>query len=818
MEYKLLRIISILYLAIHANHLLSQVPSYVPTNGLVGWWPFDGNANDLSGNGNNGVVFGSTPAIDRFGVPNKAYSFDGFNDSISVLSNSSVQLTNSNELTFSFWFKVNSFNPFGGALISKYRNGQIMNSSIFISPVAPNLIQIGGNGSVAFQTFAFNPNIWNHVVVAYNSAGNNSAKIYLNGSVLTTLINLPLNSVFNSTNLKFGSTSCPPNDPNCNFYNGLLDDVGTWNRALTDCEIQQLYLSQLNPLSVDAGPDMYVCSGDQITINATGASTYTWTGGIQNGVPFYPQSNQTYIVTGTNPNGCTGLDTVNVVVVPSPQISTSADTICPGDMVTLTTNVGYSPCDNLSGTLANGIVGYWPFCGNANDLSGNGNHGTVVGSILTIDRFGNANNAYLFDGVNDYISLTNSLPNTSTFTISAWVYHTKGANYSGILSDANTSPGNDLFYNMNNQSIGVKADKNGSLLFQCPLPEVGFNPSPLASSLNLGNQWKHIVLSVTASETNLYVNSTLVTTLNIGGSNVGNHALHPVFGKITDGAYSIQFFGGNLDDIGIWNRTLTTAEIQQLYNQGQTTLLWSPGGETTPTIVVSPTTTTNYTCTATTNGISCSESQTIEVLPTSSSNIVVVECNDYTLNGQTYTQSGIFTQVITNAAGCDSTITLDLTLNFPPVTPNIYVQNQTTLSTDDIPGLNYQWFFCTDLIDVPGATNPIFNPTANAYYAVVVSNACGSDTSACADVSSIGLNDFGTQNVLLYPNPTNSLINVIVPSQLLGQDWELMDIRGRLVLSGQVEKETTIIQISGLARGSYWLKIQTSHPIQVVKN
>jgi hypothetical protein len=197
---------------------------------------------------------------------------------------------------------------------------------------------------------------------------------------------------------------------------------------------------------------------------------------------------------------------------------------------------------------------------------------------------------------------------------------------------------------------------------------------------------------------------------------------------------------------------------------------------------------------------------------------VVVECNDYTLNGQTYTQSGIYTQVITNAAGCDSTITLDLTLNLPPVTPNIYVQNQTTLSTDDIPGLNYQWFFCTDLIDVPGATNPIFNPTANAYYAVVVSNACGSDTSACADISSIGLNDFGTQNVLLYPNPTNSLINVIVPTQLLGQDWELMDIRGRLVLSGQVEKETTIIQISGLARGSYWLKIQTSHPIQVVKN
>jgi hypothetical protein len=800
MEYKLLRIIAILYLAIHANLLHSQVPSYVPTNGLVGWWPFDGNANDLSVNGNNGIVNGAVLSPDRFNDPNKSYYFSSSGCNTRIDINNFNYSGSVSAFSISFWLK-----RVGNGCISprlfEFGNGQ-----------GWGVNWVNGNSSMDWVSNLNIPNgTWFHLVYVLEPG---SLKSYVNGVFNSQY------SITNSIASWFAQQVCfgRMNHPSFDAFNGNLDDVGTWNRALTDCEIQQLYLSQLNPLSVDAGPDMFVCSGDQITINATGASTYTWTGGIQNGVPFYPQSNQTYIVTGTNPNGCTGLDTVNVVVVPSPQISTSADTICPGDMVTLTTNVGYSPCDNLSGTLANGIVGYWPFCGNANDLSGNGNHGTVVGSILTIDRFGNANNAYLFDGVNDYISLTNSLPNTSTFTISAWVYHTKGANYSGILSDANTSPGNDLFYNMNNQSIGVKADKNGSLLFQCPLPEVGFNPSPLASSLNLGNQWKHIVLSVTASETNLYVNSTLVTTLNIGGSNVGNHALHPVFGKITDGAYSIQFFGGNLDDIGIWNRTLTTAEIQQLYNQGQTTLLWSPGGETTPTIIVSPTTTTNYTCTATTNGISCSESQTIEVLPTSSSNIVVVECNDYTLNGQTYTQSGIYTQVITNAAGCDSTITLDLTLNFPPVTPNIYVQNQTTLSTDDIPGLNYQWFFCTDLIDVPGATNPIFTPTANAYYAVVVSNACGSDTSACADVSSIGLNDFGTQNVLLYPNPTNLLINVIVPSQLLGQDWELMDIRGRLVLSGQVEKESTIIQISGLARGSYWLKIQTSHPIQVVKN
>ncbi len=52
------------------------MPTYVPTTGLVGWWPFNGNANDESGNGNNGTVNGAILTSDRFGIANKAYSFD----------------------------------------------------------------------------------------------------------------------------------------------------------------------------------------------------------------------------------------------------------------------------------------------------------------------------------------------------------------------------------------------------------------------------------------------------------------------------------------------------------------------------------------------------------------------------------------------------------------------------------------------------------------------------------------------------------------------------------------------------------------------
>src|SRR5438045_1722727 len=76
------------------------------TNGLVAYWPFDGNANDASGSGNNGTVNGSTLATDRFGNLNSAYSFDGMSSIITVPASSQFDATNH---TLSLWVKANSW-------------------------------------------------------------------------------------------------------------------------------------------------------------------------------------------------------------------------------------------------------------------------------------------------------------------------------------------------------------------------------------------------------------------------------------------------------------------------------------------------------------------------------------------------------------------------------------------------------------------------------------------------------------------------------------------------------------------------------------
>ncbi len=88
--------------------IFSQVPSYVPSNGLVGYWPFNGNANDQTPNGNNGTVNGATLTTDRFGNNNSAYSFDGISNYITVMDNNVFNMQN---FTISTWVKNNSTAP-----------------------------------------------------------------------------------------------------------------------------------------------------------------------------------------------------------------------------------------------------------------------------------------------------------------------------------------------------------------------------------------------------------------------------------------------------------------------------------------------------------------------------------------------------------------------------------------------------------------------------------------------------------------------------------------------------------------------------------
>jgi hypothetical protein len=219
-----------------------QVPNYVPTDGLVGWWPFNGNANDESGNGNNGIVNGAALTADRYGVVNSAYDFNGNNNFINV-PHSSV-LVPENALTIACWFQATSINTgLTQTLISKGVQSSFWNYGISITDVGIVCYNTSNYGVGTMNNL--NSNSWYHIVFTIDQNLNTMFE-YVDGEIQNSLVNVNTNEILNdftdvinaccSADMNFGK-----NSGGQAFFGGSLDDIGIWNRALTPQEVAALY-------------------------------------------------------------------------------------------------------------------------------------------------------------------------------------------------------------------------------------------------------------------------------------------------------------------------------------------------------------------------------------------------------------------------------------------------------------------------------------------------------------------------------------------------------------------------------------------------
>ncbi len=444
------------------------LPSYVPANGLVGWWPFNGNANDESGNNNNGTVNGATLSADRFGNAGKAYGFNGTTQNI-LLGDISAMEGDSHSI--SVWVNANQFNSTYTDIISK--EGLVFNQRQWVLQVV--------NQKIGNTIFTVN-NVYSHITQQSLITANwfHVVKSW-DGSLLRTYINGQLDGTIPTTGslVQANHNILIGGNPNFldQYFNGKIDDVAFYNRALTQQEITGLY---------------------------QGANT--------------------------------------------------------------TTN-----CPTFPASLTQGLVGYWPFCGNALDESGNNNHGTVNGATLTTDRFGNVGSAYDFDGLNDFISIneSNSLKPVNEITISLWanIDSTNSPSFIGLVNKylEGAEPSYSSYQMITgNNTINQTGDAGFTIRTNNIYQWTG------VTNASYLNQFHHLVGTYNGSILKCYKNGILVSTIDATGD-IQYSSSNIDFGRRinNNGVIGLDtYFKGKLDDIAIWNRALTPQEIQQVYNQG----------------------------------------------------------------------------------------------------------------------------------------------------------------------------------------------------------------------------------------------------------
>ncbi len=502
---------------------------------LVAYYPFNGNANDASGNRNNGTVTGPVLAPDRFGTPDSAYLLNGTSGYIVVPNAPANNL--SPEFTISFWMKPNPGygTPFwgnipivckwgdGGVGLASYSVGVTSSGKLFLATCDPTTTTQVDDTSVTTT------GVWHQVQLVRDGTG---FHLYRDNTLLfsTNTLVQPQPSVYN---LNFGGGDV--NDQA--YYGGSLDDVRIYNRALSSAEVARLYASEAPaPPAITQQPAGRVANqGDSVTFEVRANSTLTLTYQWQKD--------------GLTLPGATGSSLTFTNVQP-PRIG-DYTVVITNASGSVTSSVASLSISNINSALWKNLVAYYPFNGNANDESDNRNSGAIHGATLVSDRFGGQGLAMEFDGVSHYISAPHqpylNFP-SGDFTVSFWAALND-------LSRVQYLIGKDMGQGIQNKWIVTYMSPVGFGLF-INGPGVAF-----ADLKPQVNTWHQFVFRKSGSDYSFCFDGSLAS------SGPGASSLRPDnTAPLTIGwAEGPAFFGGKMDDIRIYGRALSSDEVSQLY-------------------------------------------------------------------------------------------------------------------------------------------------------------------------------------------------------------------------------------------------------------
>ena len=206
-----------------------------PPSGLVSWWPGDGDANDIQ-DSNPGIQNGATFAT---GIVGQAFSFDGTDDFVQVSHNANLN-PGSADFTVNFWMRT-TFLGFGAVLNKRpscpapsfwdFRFGGAICGELAESGV-------GGNYNPVCSSIPVNDGSWHHIALSRQGT---TATLYIDGAVEGSGSTSGVTNIVNTADLLFGNDPCVQFGDGTQFYQGELDEIQYFNRALTQTEIQAIF-------------------------------------------------------------------------------------------------------------------------------------------------------------------------------------------------------------------------------------------------------------------------------------------------------------------------------------------------------------------------------------------------------------------------------------------------------------------------------------------------------------------------------------------------------------------------------------------------
>ncbi|MFI7639188.1 LamG-like jellyroll fold domain-containing protein [Nonomuraea sp. NPDC049400] len=497
---------------------------------------------DASGKSNTGTLSG--PTWSNSGKYGKALSFNGTSAYVNVPDSSTLRLTTG--MTLEAWLNPATGTGYRTALIKQHASGVAYALWANADNNRPYTEIVTGTDQGLLGTASLPVNTWTHLTATYDGT---TLRLYTNGTqVASKAVTGGIRG--DAQPLRIGGSSLWGE-----YFNGLIDDVRVYNRALTAAEIQN---DMNTPVGSAGSPDTQppTAPGSLTATGGQGSAQLSWTASTDNvGVVGYNVHRSTtagFTPSGANQVGSTtgtsftdsgvpaGTYHYKVIAFDAANLSSPASNEATAAVTAPPPNTGlvaaYGMNEGTGATVA--------------DSSGKSNTGTL--SNATWSNSGKYGKALSFNGTSAYVNIPDSttLRLTTGMTLEAWLNPATGTGYRTALIKQHAS---GIAY-----ALWANADDNR------PYTEIvtGTDQGLLGTASLPLNTWTHLTATYDGTTLRLYTNGTQVASKAVTGGIRGDAQPLRIGGSSLWGEY----FNGLIDDVRVYNRALTAAEIQNDMN------------------------------------------------------------------------------------------------------------------------------------------------------------------------------------------------------------------------------------------------------------